>query len=562
MERLTVADAIAAAVAAEGVRLAVNVPDEVTIVIAQALRERDIRVVRPRHEHNGVLIADGYARVSGDVGVCIVGPGPAIAQTGNALVTAQRKRSPVLVLLGQNPERGPRGGLKEFDAQRFVESCGARYLTVRGTGTLAEDIAEAFRLVRLCRGPVVLAMPDRATLAGQVPPLDYRPAARPGPVLAGEADTAAVEEVAALLLTARRPVIFAGHGAVRAGARDALVALADHTGALLATSLQARELFAGHPRDIGLFGSFGTEGAIELMTQADLVLAVGVSLNPKQTGGARIAPNARVVQVDADPERIGALSPVDVAVAGDARAVAAAIDDALTRAGVPAASQWAGAAARIAAARVQPAAAEVVPGAALPASRVLADLDPLLPAERTVVVDGGLFTGFVLDQITVTDPSAWVWSLDFCSIGLGLGLAIGAALGRPDRHCVLFAGDGGFAMNLQELETVVREQIPLTVVVLNDSGYAAEVCVLEAFGKPADLAEFADVDFARIAAGFGLRAVTVEKPGDVDQVADALEHPAVVVDAKVVETEPHRYRADLLAGAYASAGQTNGGGPA
>ncbi|HEX5406593.1 MAG TPA: thiamine pyrophosphate-binding protein, partial [Pseudonocardiaceae bacterium] len=133
MERLieagtSVADAVAEAVAAEGVTLAVNVPDEVTILISQALRERGIRIVRPRHEHNGVLIADGYARTAGDVGVCVVGPGPAIAQTGNALVTAQRKRSPVLVLLGQNPAAGPRGGLKEFDAQRFVESCGARYV--------------------------------------------------------------------------------------------------------------------------------------------------------------------------------------------------------------------------------------------------------------------------------------------------------------------------------------------------------------------------------------------------------------------------------------------------
>jgi thiamine pyrophosphate-dependent acetolactate synthase large subunit-like protein len=189
---------------------------------------------------------------------------------------------------------------------------------------------------------------------------------------------------------------------------------------------------------------------------------------------------------------------------------------------------------------------------------VLAELDPLLPADRIVVVDGGLFTGFVLDQITVRAPSDWLWSLDFCSIGLGLGLAIGAALARPDRACVLFAGDGGFAMNLQELETLVREHIELTVVVLNDSGYAAEVCVLEAFDKPAGLAEFADVDFAAIAAGFGLAALTVRTTDDLHQVAGALRtgHPRLLIDAKVVETEPHRYRHDLLAGALASAGRS------
>jgi thiamine pyrophosphate-dependent acetolactate synthase large subunit-like protein len=524
----------------------------VTILISQALREQGIRIVRPRHEHNGVLIADGYARTSGDVGVCVVGPGPAIAQTGNALVTAQRKRSPVLVLLGQNPAEGPRGGLKDFDAQRFVESCGARYLTVRGTRTLADDIHEAFRVARLCAGPVVLALPDRAALGKPLPAqLTYRPTTRRSATVG--VDAVGIEEAAAMLIDARRPLIFAGRGVVLADARDAVVALAERTGALLSTSLQARELFAGHPLDIGLFGSFATEGVVELVTEADCVLAIGVSLNPKQTGGARIAPNARIIHVDADPDRVGALSPVDLGIVGDALAVATAIDTTVAKADVPAGGHWA--AARIAAARQRPPAAEAVSGEPLPASRVLCELDPLLPADRIVVVDGGLFTGFVLDQITVDTPAAWLWSLDFCSIGLGLGLAIGAALARPDKACVLFAGDGGFAMNLQELETVVREQIELTVVVLNDSGYAAEVCVLDAFGKPAGLAEFDDVDFARIAAGFGLASVTVRTTEDMDQVAEALRQPRLLVDAKVVETESHRYRRDLLAGALASAGK-------
>ncbi|HEX5406499.1 MAG TPA: thiamine pyrophosphate-dependent enzyme, partial [Pseudonocardiaceae bacterium] len=410
-----------------------------------------------------------------------------------------------------------------------------------------------FRLVRLGIGPVVLALPDRAALGRGLPtPLTYRPATG-RPTVVG-ADLAGIEEAAALLIGARRPVVFAGRGVVLADARDAVIALAERTGALLATSLQARELFAGHPLDIGLFGSFATEGVVELVTEADCVLAIGVSLNPKQTGGARIAPNARVIHVDADPDRIGALSPVDVGIVGDALAVATAIDTAVAKADVPAGGHWA--ADRIAAARRRPPAADAVPGQPLPASRVLADLDPLLPADRTVVVDGGLFTGFVLDQITVDTPAAWLWSLDFCSIGLGLGLAIGAAVARPDKRCVLFAGDGGFAMNLQELETLVREQIELTIVVLNDSGYAAEVCVLDAFDKPADLAEFHDVDFARIAAGFGLTSVTVRAADDLSQVVDALRQPRVLIDAKVVETEPHRYRSDLLAGALASRGNT------
>jgi acetolactate synthase I/II/III large subunit len=540
-----VVDAIANAIAIEGLDVAFIVPDEVTVHLAQALQEQGVlRIVRPRHEQNAVLMADGHARATGKPAVCAVGAGPALAQTGTGLVTAQRKGSPVLVLVGGIPYRG---SAKEFDRRRFAESTGARYLEVRSNATVRDDMYEAFRAVRLRRGPVVLSIPNtdglytdllggwqyRATSEIAQQPLAVDPASD------------AVEEAAAILASSRRPIIIAGWGAVAAGARDEIERLADRMGALLATSLQAREYFRGHHRNIGLIGNFATEATLQLLAEADSILAVGISLNRYQTGGGPLAPNARVIQIDREPTKIGEFTPVDLALIGDARTTIGAINRCLELAEISQTSIWSSDAAQalIVAARARPKPAEAPSSDRLPISRVLAQLEEVLPEDRVVIVDAGLFLVWTIDAISVPDPNSWVWSQDFGSIGLGIALGIGTALGKPDRHCVVFAGDGGFMMNPQELETAARERIPLTIVILNDGTYAPETKYLKMRDKPPDLAIFQDVDIAAVACGFGARGVTLRTLEDIPAVAEhiANRNGPLVIDAKITEEEDHRY---------------------
>ena len=537
---MRLADAIAKAVVREGVEVAFNLPDEVTVFVAQALHEQGVRIVRPRHEQNAVLMADGYARASNGVGLCLLGAGPALAQTGTALLTAERRRSQLLVLLGQAPRN--RGGVKGFDARRFVEATCAQYLEIRSPGTAAEDIQEAFRLVRLARGPVVLAIGDQATVKSELPgDFAYAPAkrVRERPV-EPDPEGEEIQEAAAMLADARRPLIVAGRGAVAAGARDDIVALADRIGALLATSVQARELFRGHPRAVGPIGGFATRDAAELIAEADCVLAVGIALNPYQW----LPQGARVIHVDSEAARIGEFARVDIGIVGDARASVRAVESALAHAEISHASAWMAPPMqpRIAAAQ---AAVPLNPPTAsdkLPIDLALQQLDGILPPNRYIAVDAGLILGFAFDHIAVPGPDSWLWTADFGSIGLALSMGMGAALARPDSHVVVLSGDGGLMMNYQEIETAAREQIPVTVIALNDAAYAAEVRLLESHELPTPLALFDDVDFAAVARAFGAAGVTVRTEADLSAAARAIDgrKGPLVIDVKISEDESHR----------------------
>lgn len=555
---MKVVDAIADAITAEKVDTAFCVPDEVTIHIGQALRERDVRLVRGRHEQNVVAMCDGHSRATGQVAVCAVGHGPAIAQTATALTTATRRRSPVLVLV---PQGDPgRGSAKELDARRFVEAAGARFVQMRGAAWAAEDLHEAFRLTRLRQGPVVLSVPQVTGIEAEIPgQWRYEPAPDlPG--VAPDPTSDAIDQVAGVLAWSRKPVIVAGRGAVLSGARDAIVALAERLGALLATSVQGRELFAGHPLNIGLVGSYGTDAGVELLTEADCILAVGVALNVYQTGGGTLAANARMIQIDSEPARVGAFTRVDNAIVADARMAVEAINRALEDAGISQTSAWAGDERVTSADRpaLDEAPDEPDDSGRLPMASVLRRLESLLPADRVVIVDIGDFMLHTIDEISVPDPASWIWTADFGSIGLGLPIGLGVALGKPGRHCVMFAGDGGLMMSLQELETAARERIPLTIVVLDDCAYRPEVRFMEALGKPGDVGLFDEVDFAAVARGFGIPAVTVRTSADFPAISDALtgRDGPVLIDAKVSGLGTHRSFAHYQKGTLIPAGRT------
>ncbi len=544
---MKIVDAIAQAITTEQVDTAFCVPDEVTIHIGHALDALGVRVVRGRHEQNVVAMADGHARATGRPAVCALGHGPALAQTGTGLMTAARRRSPVLVLV---PQADPgRGNVKQFDARRYAETVGARYVEMRGGAWVAEDVHEAFRLVRLRQGPVVLSVPQIPAIDGELPgrwhyeraPDVYARFAAPDP----EGDM--IDEVAGVLAWARKPVLVAGRGAVLSGARDAMVSLADRLGALLATSLQGRELFRSHPHNIGLIGAYGTDAAVELLTEADCILAVGVALNMYQTGGGTLAANAHVIQVDSDPSRVGEIARADSVIVGDAADTVRAIDRALEAADLPKSSVWFAdtmrerVAAATSPARVTPP-VDPDPDGRLVTTAVLRELEQLLPRDRVVIADIGDFVLYTIDEISVPDPQSWVWTADFGSIGLGLPVGLGTAVARPDRHCVLFAGDGGFMMNAQELETAGRERIPLTMIVLDDCAYRPEVRFMEALGKPGDMGLFDEVDFAAVARAFGVPAVTVRTLADLEAASDLIAHREgpVLIDIKVSGREMHR----------------------
>jgi len=352
---------------------------------------------------------------------------------------------------------------------------------------------------------------------------------------------AAISEAADLIQRSRRPALLAGRGAVLGDARERLIALADTIGAVLATSAVANGLFAGHPYDLGISGSFASPTAADLLARADLVLGFGASLNNWTTKhGALIAPDAGVVQVDLDEEAIGARRPVDVGVVADAAEAAGGLLEELRRRGVRGQGlRSPELAARIAGGRWrdQPY-QDASTGSTIDPRTLTIALDDLLPADRALAVDSGHFMGWPVMYLQVRDARAFVFNQAYQSIGLGLGAAIGAAVADPGRVTVAALGDGGTFMSLGELETAARLRLPLLLVVYNDDAYGAEVHHFADQVEGLELVRFPETDIAAIGRAVGADGVTVRGLGDLKAVESWLAHRdrPLVVDAKVTPT--------------------------
>ena len=351
-----------------------------------------------------------------------------------------------------------------------------------------------------------------------------------------------IGELVAALARARRPVFIAGRGASRhpKAAREALTGLADRCGALLAVSAAAKGLFVGDPWYLDVSGGFATPLAAELISQADVVVAWGSTLNMWTTRHGRLlGPEATIAQVDLDPGAIGRNRTVHIGVNGDLVSVARACAEAWDHHG-PAGDGWRTPElqARIASEgrwRDVPYVDESESGRIDPRTLTIA-LDDLLPDERTVVIDSGNFMGYPSMFLGVPDAQGFCFTQAFQSIGLGLPSALGAAVARPDRVTVAALGDGGFLMSVAELTTAVRLGLPLLVVVYNDSAYGAEVHHFGPDGHPLDTVRFPDTDLAAIGRGFGCAGVTVRTGKDLGEVSDWLggsRTTPLVVDVKI-----------------------------
>jgi thiamine pyrophosphate-dependent acetolactate synthase large subunit-like protein len=366
---------------------------------------------------------------------------------------------------------------------------------------------------------------------------------------------AAVARLADALAAAERPVFIAGRGARLSGAGEALRALAERCGALLATSAVARGLFLGDPCDLDVSGGFATPAAAELIAGADLLVGWGCSLNMwTLRHGNLVGEGTAVVQVDLDSAALGAHRTVDLGLIGDVAETARAAEAELAGRGHAAPGYRSAAVAdRLA----REGRWRDVPydddsdGSRIDPRTLSIALDDLLPAERTVAVDSGNFMGYPAMYLGVPDADGLVFTQAFQSIGLGLATAIGAAVARPDRLTVAALGDGGALMAVSELETAVRLGLGLLVVVYDDEAYGAEVHHFGPGGHPLDTVTFPPADLAAIGQGFGCRSATVRKREDLAAVAEWMAGPRdrpMVVDAKITGTVPSWWLAEAFRG--------------
>ena len=534
----SVADVVGATLAARGVRDAFGVLGSGNLVVTNALVRHGARFHHARHEMSAVCMADGYARVTGRVGVASVHQGPGLTNTMTGLAEAAKSRTPVLVLAGETPAAALTSNFR-IDQHDLVESVGAIADRVHSANTAADDAARAYQRAVIERRPVVLMLP--IDIQPQ-PAVQTEPSRPPLPDLAApEPAPEAIDRAIDLIVQAQRPAIIAGRAAVLADAGPELERLGEMIGAVLATSAPANGLFARLPYALGISGGFGSPFAAKTLPQADVVLVFGASVNHWTTKhGAMIGRDAKVIQIDVEPRAISRNRPADVAIIADANAAARALTRALNNrnhkhegfrtqqlANEIANNTW----------REDPY-EDASTDEWIDPRTVSIALNELLPHNKAVAVDSGHFLGYPSMFLEVPDARSWLFPNGFQAVGLGLGNAIGAAIAQPDRPTVAAIGDGGAFMALAELETAARLKLTLLVVIYDDAAYGAEVHHFAPMGHDVSLVRFPDADLAGIARAAGAKAATVRSTEDLAVVEEWLANPhgPLVLDVKVNPT--------------------------
>lgn len=550
----TVAQLVGRTLAGLGVGHVFGVVGSGNFEVTNALRAAGVPFTAARHEGGAATMADAYSRMSGRVGVVTTHQGCGLSNAVTGIGEAAKSRTPLIVLAADTQGSAVRSNFK-IDQDALVRSVGAVSERIHSPATAVADTLRAFRTARNERRTVVLNLPLDVQAA---------PAPAPGAVAAVVAPAQPVRPAAAgvrglahLLNAAERPVFVAGRGAREA--RGELLGLAAHAGALVATSAVANGLFHDEPFSLGISGGFSSPLTAELIQGADVIVGWGCALNMwTMRHGHLISDGTAVVQVDVDDSALGANRPIHLGLVGDAALTAADVLAELRTLQPAPADRYrtaANAAAIAERSRWNDVATPDLSGEGRIDPRVLSrELDGILPADRIVSIDSGNFMGYPSTYLKVPDEFGFCFTQAFQSIGLGLYTAIGAALARPDRLPVLGAGDGGFLMGINELETAVRLGLPLVCIVYNDAGYGAEVHHFGAAGTKADggpavvdpavdpavvdlsTVTFPDTDIAAIARGFGADAVTVREVADLEGVRRWVsERPGrpLVIDAKI-----------------------------
>jgi acetolactate synthase I/II/III large subunit len=581
--------------AEHGVRHVFGVPGGQTLALYDAILERapDVTHVLMRDERSAAYAADGYARLTGQAGICDATVGPGAAKFPSGLGEALGASVPVIALVSDLPARmAPhryRGAASQALDQAALLAPVTKWLAaIPDAASMPGLVRQAFRTATTGRpGPVALLLPQDVLdgPADPVPPaagaerFGSFPAFRPPP------EPADVAAAARALRGAARPFLLAGGGVMHSGAGDALTALANRLSAAVGTTLSGKGAIAeNHPLSVGTTGTMGTTAAAVALAEADVVLLVGCKASSGATYGWTL-PRADqdVVQLDIDPAELGRAFGVAAAMLGDAMAGLQALLAELgpgadeTRDTAEAASQRAPEAgpdrapwrARLAdltadwrAVRDQERSSDAVP---IAPQRVMAALEGLLgPADR-LICDASLASGWGGVYFEQRTPGRRVLSpRGLAGLGYALPAAIGVATaaanaGEPPGRTVVLTGDGALGYAVGELATLTELGLPVTVVVLNNRslGWIRWYRRIT-FGRGFQDDDFTDVAFADVAAGFGLHAGRVTDPGELDAMLAAglrSERPALVdVVTEAWETPIGAHRRAVAHGATAGYG--------
>jgi len=500
-----------------------------------------------RHEQGAVHMAEGYARVSGKVGVVLVTSGPGATNAVTGIANAYMDSTPIVVITGQVPKHliGT-DAFQEVDTVGITRPCVKHNYLVRDVRDLAAVVREAFHLARTGRpGPVVIDIPKDVTAARtSYSRLDH--VSFPFSAAGTEPNTRAIQNAVAAMLKSSRPVLYVGGGIASSGSEMELLRFAEALEIPVTPTLMGLGGFpSGHTLSLGMLGMHGTYAANMAVAESDLLIALGVRFDDRVTGKlATFAPHAKVIHVDIDPANIGKNVTPSLAITADAKVALQEFLAVVEK--LPAKDLKKGAAQKepwweqirdwqkSQPLRFSGSSDHIKP------QTVIRELHRLTEGKAVITTDVGQHQMWVAQFYPFTRTRQLITSGGLGTMGFGVPAAIGAQMAMRDQLVVAVVGDGGFQMTNQELATAVQYNLPVKIVVMNN-GYLGMVRQWQEMFYDRTYSEV-DIsvapDFVKLAEAYGAAGFRARKPSELPAaLSAALLHPGVAVIDVVVSKE-------------------------
>ncbi|KKN11701.1 hypothetical protein LCGC14_1023910 [marine sediment metagenome] len=518
----------------EGVEYIFGIPGGVVIPLFDTLFDADLKFILTRHEQAAGHAADGYARATGKVGVCIVTSGPGATNLTTAIATASMDSIPLVAITGQvKTHLIGSDAFQEADVTGITRPITKHNYLVKDIKELAKVVKEAFYIASTGRpGPVVIDLPVDVTTDtwdGDIPEKVDLPGYKP----AYEGNMRQIKITAEAINRSKRPVVYAGGGVISSNSSKQLIELAEKANLPVNTTLLALGAF---PEDnelaLGMLGMHGTVPANYAVHESDLLIAIGARFDDRITGKIdEFAPNARIIHIDIDPTSISKNIRVDIPVVGDAKHI---LTELIKHVNYVDRKEWFE---KISEWKKKYRLSYNSTNDVVKPQYVVEQICQATKGKAIITTEVGQNQMWAAQYYTYTEPRSFLSSGGLGTMGFGFPAAIGAQLGCPDKIVIDIAGDGSFQMNIQELSTAVNYKLPVKVAILNN-GYLGMVRQWQELFHDKRYSHTrldGNPDFVRVAEAYGAAGFLVEKKEDVRPVIEkaiSINGP-VVIDFRV-----------------------------
>ncbi|RAP52468.1 MAG: acetolactate synthase, large subunit, biosynthetic type [Methanosphaera sp. rholeuAM270] len=521
-----------------GVKTIFGYPGGVLLPFYDALYESDIEHILVRHEQAAAHAADGYARASGRVGVCLATSGPGATNVTTGIATAHMDSSPVVVLTGQVPSKAIGTDMfQEVDTIGITMPISKHNYQPRSPEKIVEDIDKAFYIASTGRpGPVVIDLPRNA-LEEDVDLGDYEINTEiPGYKPTTKGNLKQIKKAIEVINNSEKPLIIAGGGVILANASEELLEFATLTNIPVCTTLMGKgSISEEHPLGLGMIGMHGIETTNKALTECDCLIAVGCRFSDRSVSNSELfAPDATIIQIDVDPAEIGKTIKIDIPIVGDAKIT---LNEFINQVDSPDRSNWTNHLSQIRRDNQENLSYNNIP---LKPQQCIKEIMEAVTEDTIITTDVGQNQMWMAHYYKARKPRTFISSGGLGTMGFGLPAAMGAQFAKPEENVLAICGDGGFQMVLQELATIKEHDLPIVTCVLNNNYLGMVAQLQRLFNDHVYQTKFYDnPDFVQLAKAYKIKGVVVEKVGELKEtIEESLKaREATVIDIRIDSEE-------------------------